>query len=78
MTIFVIVAFVVLATTHVFNPWPKVWAWVTASSPIADGSSQWQVKLSGSPSGVTIANDAVIVEYRTRVESYGLGAGVKL
>jgi hypothetical protein len=27
---------------------------------------------------VTIANDAVIVEYRTRVESYGLGAGVKL
>jgi hypothetical protein len=27
---------------------------------------------------VTIVSDAVIVEYRTRVESYGLGAGVKL
>lgn len=78
VAIFVIVAFVVLATTHVFNPWPKVWAWVTSSKPIADGSSQWQAKLSGSPAGVTIANDEVIIGYRTRVESYSLGAGLKL
>ncbi len=78
VAILAVVALVVLAITGVFNPWPRVWAWVTTSAPIAEGSSQWQVKLSGSPSGVTIAGDAVIVEYRTRVESYGLGAGVKL
>jgi outer membrane protein assembly factor BamB len=78
LAIFAIVTFVVLALTNVFNPWPKVWGWVTASGPIAEGSSQWQVKLSGSPESAVIAGDAVIVEYRTRVESYGLGAGVKL
>ena len=76
--IFAVVTFVVLALTDVFNPWPKVWAWVTASGPVAQGSQQWQIKLSGSPESVTIAGDAVVVEYRTRVESYGLGAGVKL
>jgi len=69
---------ILLATSGVFNPWPRVWSWVTTSGPIAEGSSQWQVKLSGSPESVTLTGDAVIVEYRTRVESYGLGAGVKL
>jgi outer membrane protein assembly factor BamB len=78
VAILAVVGIVVLATTHVFNPWPQVWSWVTASSPVAEGVSQWQVKLSGSPSGITIANDTVIVEYRTRVESYGIGAGIKL
>ncbi|GLY96998.1 hypothetical protein [Actinoplanes sp. NBRC 103695] len=78
MAIFIVVGLVVLALTNVFNPWPKVWSWVTAAGPIADGASQWQIKLSGSPASVTIAGDAAIIEYRTRVESYGLGAGVKL
>jgi hypothetical protein len=76
--IFAGVVLIILATTGVFNPWPRVWAWVTASGPIAEGAAQWQVKLSGSPESVAVANDAVIVEYATRVESYGLGAGVQL
>ncbi|MEV6629945.1 hypothetical protein AB0M54_04235 [Actinoplanes sp. NPDC051470] len=78
IAIFIVVGLVVLALTRVFNPWPQVWDWVTAAGPVAEGSSSWQVKLSGSPAGVTIAGDAAIVEYRTRVEAYGLGAGVKL
>jgi outer membrane protein assembly factor BamB len=73
-----VVALVVLAITGVFNPWPRVWAWVTASAPIAEGVAQWQTTLSGTPDNVTIAEDAVIVGYRTRVEAYGLGAGVQL
>ncbi|MCA2213602.1 PQQ-like beta-propeller repeat protein [Jidongwangia harbinensis] len=76
--ILAVVALVLLATTGVFNPWPKVWSWVTTSGPIAEGASQWQINLGGSPASVALAGDAVIVEYRTRVESYGVGAGVKL
>ena len=78
MAIFAVVTLVVLALTDVFNPWPKVWDWVTTAGPIAEGTSRWQVKLSGSPESVALAGDAAIVEYRTRVESYGLAAGVKL
>jgi outer membrane protein assembly factor BamB len=74
----VIVLLVVLATTHVFNPWPKLWTWFNTSGPIAEGASQWQQTIGGSPQNVTIVNDAIIVEYRTSVEAYGLGAGVKL
>jgi outer membrane protein assembly factor BamB len=74
----VIVLLVVLATTHVFNPWPKLWTWFNTSSPIVDSGSQWQQSIGGSPQNVTIVNDAIIVEYRTSVEAYGLGAGVKL
>jgi hypothetical protein len=69
---------IVLATTGVWNPFPKLWNWVNTSAPIAEGSSQWQLAIGGTPESVTIADDAVIVEYRTRVESYGLDAGVKL
>ena len=78
MAILTVVALVVLALTNVFNPWPKVWGWVTASGPVAEGVSQWQTKISGTPESISVANDTVIVEYRTRVESYGLGAGIKL
>ncbi|MFF5295506.1 hypothetical protein [Paractinoplanes globisporus] len=73
-----IVLIVVLATTHVWNPWPQVWAWINTSEPIAAGVSQWQTTIGGSPQNVTIAGDSVIVEYRTSVEAYGLGAGIKL
>lgn len=76
--ILAVVALVLLATTGVFNPWPKVWAWISTSAPIAEGASQWQVSVGGTPETVAIANDAVIVASRTRVEAYGLGAGVKL
>ncbi|MCU7727234.1 PQQ-like beta-propeller repeat protein [Actinoplanes sp. KI2] len=73
-----IVLVVVLATSNVWNPWPQVWAWINTSEPIAAGVAQWQTRIGGSPQDVTIAGDAVIVEYRTSVEAYGLGAGVKL
>jgi hypothetical protein len=69
---------VVLATTGIFNPFPKLWSWVNTSPPIAPGTAQWQQQLSGSPQSVMFANDTAIVEYRTSVESYGLGAGFKL
>ncbi|HEY0002044.1 MAG TPA: hypothetical protein VGB74_16455 [Actinoplanes sp.] len=69
---------IVLATTGAWNPWPKVWAWVDTSEPIADGAARWQQTIGGSPRSVALAGDAVIVEYRTSIEAYGLTAGVKL
>jgi outer membrane protein assembly factor BamB len=72
------VALIVLATTGVWNPFPKLWNWVNTTAPIAAGAAQWQQRLGGTPQSVTIAGSAVIVEYRTSVEAYGLGAAVKL
>jgi hypothetical protein len=72
------VVVIILATTGVWNPFPKLWSWINTSDPIAAGVSQWQLSLGGSPQTVTIADGAVIVEYRTSVEAYGVGAGVKL
>jgi outer membrane protein assembly factor BamB len=72
------VVVIVLATTGVWNPFPKVWNWLNTSDPIAAGAAQWQQRIGGSPQSVTIANDAVIVEYRTSIEAYGLGAAVML
>ena len=72
------VVVIVLATTNTWNPFPRLWNWVNTSAPIAAGAAQWQQRIGGSPQSVTIADDAVIVEYRTSVEAYGLGAGVKL
>jgi outer membrane protein assembly factor BamB len=74
----VVIILIVLATTHTWNPWPKFWNWFNTSSPIAAGASQWQQQIGGSPQKVQIASDAVVVSYRTSVEAYGLGAGVKL
>jgi outer membrane protein assembly factor BamB len=74
----VIVVVIVLATTGTWNPWPQVWAWVNTSEPIAGGAARWQQQIGGSPQSVSIVNEAVIVEYRTSVEAYGLTAGVKL
>ncbi|MET0424403.1 MAG: hypothetical protein ABW046_11030 [Actinoplanes sp.] len=73
-----VVVVVVLATTGVWNPWPNLWNWVNTSEPIAGGSARWQQRIGGTPQSVTIAAEAVIVEYRTAVEAYGLTAGVKL
>jgi outer membrane protein assembly factor BamB len=71
------VAVTVLATTRVWNPWPQVWSWITTSGPVAPGTT-WQQTLGGTPQSVAIAGEAVIVEYRTSVEAYGLTAAVKL
>jgi outer membrane protein assembly factor BamB len=68
----------VLAATGVWNPFPRLWTWVNASEPIAGGAAQWQQRIGGTPQNVGIAGTAVIVAYRTSVEAYGLGAGVKL
>ena len=73
-----VVLAVVLATTGVWNPWPRVWSWVNTSEPIAGDAARWQTSIGGSPQSVAVAGDAVIVEYRTSVEAYGLTAGVKL
>jgi outer membrane protein assembly factor BamB len=72
------VVVIVLATTGVWNPFPRIWNWMNTSDPIAAGAAQWQQRIGGSPQSVTIANDAVIVAYRTSVEAYGLGAAVRL
>ncbi|MBU2663211.1 hypothetical protein KOI35_06785 [Actinoplanes bogorensis] len=73
-----IVIVVVLATTGVWNPWPKVWSWVNTSKPIAGDQARWQARIGGSPQSVSIVGDAVVVEYRTSIEAYGLTAGVQL
>ncbi|MGX6603660.1 hypothetical protein ACWKSP_16170 [Micromonosporaceae bacterium Da 78-11] len=73
-----VVAVVVLATTGVWNPFPRLWAWVNTSEPIAGGTARWQQQIGGTPQSVAIVGDSVIVEYRTSVEAYGLTAGVKL
>jgi outer membrane protein assembly factor BamB len=78
VTVFVAVALIVLATTGVWNPFPRLWNWVDTSSPLAPGASQWQQRLGGSPQDITVAGSTVVVSYRTSVEAYGLGAGVKL
>ena len=72
------VVLIILATTGVWNPFPKLWSWINTSDPIAAGAAQWQVTLGGSPQSITLAGGAAIVEYRTSVEAYGIGAGVKL
>jgi hypothetical protein len=77
-TLAAVVVVVVLATTGVWNPFPKLWAWVNTSEPIASGAARWQQSIGGSPQSVSIAGDAVIVEYRTSIDAYGLTAGVKL
>ena len=73
-----LVVFLVLNTTGVWNPWPTVWSWINTSSPIGPGVARWQQTVGGSPQSVTIADDTVIVEYRTSVDAYGLTAGLKL
>lgn len=76
--LFVGVVVIILSTTGVWNPFPKLWSWINTTDPIAAGVAQWQLSLGGGPQSVTIAGGAVIVEYRTSVEAYGVGAGVKL
>jgi outer membrane protein assembly factor BamB len=76
--VFAGVVLLVLTLTGTWNPFPRLWNWVNTSSPIAPGVAQWQQRIGGSPQSIAIAGDAVIVEYRTSVEAYGLGAAVKL
>lgn len=73
-----VVVVIVLATTGVWNPFPKIWSWINQSDPIAEGVASWQTAIGGSPRSVTISGGAVVVEYRTSVEAYGITAGVKL
>ncbi|GGQ43140.1 PQQ-binding-like beta-propeller repeat protein [Couchioplanes azureus] len=73
-----LVVVIVLATTGVWNPFPRLWSWITRSDPIAEGVASWQTAIGGSPQSVTITGGTAVVEYRTSVEAYGLTAGVRL
>ncbi|AGZ46482.1 PQQ-binding-like beta-propeller repeat protein [Actinoplanes friuliensis] len=73
-----VVVVIVLATTGVWNPFPQIWSWINQSDPIAEGVATWQTAIGGSPKSVTISGGAIVVEYRTSVEAYGITAGVKL
>ncbi|MFF0375324.1 PQQ-binding-like beta-propeller repeat protein [Actinoplanes missouriensis] len=67
----------VLASTGVWNPFPQVWEWVNRSEPVAAGA-RWQQRIGGTPQSIAVVGDAVIVEYRTSVEAFGLTAAVPL
>ena len=73
-----VVVIIVLATTGVWNPFPRIWSWINQSDPIAEGVAGWQTAIGGSPRSVTITGGAVVVEYRTSIEAYGITAGVRL
>jgi outer membrane protein assembly factor BamB len=73
-----VIALVTLALTGVWNPWPGVWAWIIRTDPIAGASATWQQKLGGAAKTVTITGGAVVVEYRTKIEAFGVTAGVQL
>ena len=76
--VFAGVVLIILSTTGVWNPFPRLWSWISAAAPIAPGNAQWQQTLGGTPQSVTIADSAVIVSYRTSVDAFGLGGGYKL
>jgi hypothetical protein len=73
-----VVVVIVLATTGVWNPFPRIWSWINQSDPIAEGVASWQTSIGGSPRSVTISGGAIVVGYRTSVEAYGITAGVRL
>jgi hypothetical protein len=73
-----VVALVTLALTNVWNPWPGLWAWINRTEPIAPGVAAWEQRLGGAAQTVTVAGNAVVVEYRTRIEAFGTAAGVQL
>lgn len=73
-----VVVVVVLAATGVWNPFPGIWAWVNQSRPLAGSAATWQQKLGGAAKTVTVTGGSVIVEYRTRIEAFGVTAGVQL
>ncbi|KUL27609.1 PQQ-binding-like beta-propeller repeat protein [Actinoplanes awajinensis] len=77
LTLVAAITVTVLASTGVWNPFPQVWDWISTSGPVAPGT-QWQQRLGGTPQSVSVAGDAVVVEYRTSVEAYNLTTAVKL
>ncbi|MFI5493277.1 hypothetical protein [Actinoplanes sp. NPDC051859] len=73
-----VVTLIVLATTGVWNPFPRLWTWITQTDPIAADAASWQTAIGGSPQTVTITGGTVVIEYRTSIEAYGLTGGVPL
>jgi outer membrane protein assembly factor BamB len=69
---------VILATTGAWNPWPGLWNYINSSEPLSTTSAAWQQRLGGAAQSVTITGEAVVVEYRTSVEAFGVQAGVQL
>ncbi|GIE90448.1 PQQ-binding-like beta-propeller repeat protein [Actinoplanes regularis] len=77
ITLVAAVTVTVLASTGVWNPFPKLWEWVNTSGPVAPGT-RWQQRLGGTPQSVSVIGESVIVEYRTSVEAYNLTTAVKV
>ncbi|MGI5213017.1 PQQ-binding-like beta-propeller repeat protein [Plantactinospora sp. CA-290183] len=73
-----LVVVVVLALTNVWNPFPSIWDRINRSQPLSDPDVVWQQRVGGSPKSVTIAGNAVVLEYRTRVEARSLATGIRL
>ncbi|MFY1674794.1 PQQ-binding-like beta-propeller repeat protein [Plantactinospora sp. WMMB334] len=73
-----LIAVIVLAATNVWNPFPGVWDWVNRDEPISDPDVVWQQRIGGTPQSVTIAGNAVVIRYRTRVEARSLTTGLRL
>ncbi len=77
VTLVAAVTVTVLASTGVWNPFPKLWEWVSTSGPVAPGT-RWQQRLGGTPQSISVVGESVVVEYRTSVEAYNLTTAVKM
>lgn len=75
---FALIIVVVLVATGLWNPFPGLWDWANKSKSLSRPDATWQQRLGGTPQSVTIAGDAVIIEYRTTVEARSLSTGVQL
>ncbi len=64
----VAIAMTLLISTNVWNPFPGLWDWFSASRPLADPALQWQDRLGGVPKTVTLLDRFVVVEQRETVE----------
>ena len=73
-----LITVVILASTGVWNPFPRMWDWVARSQSLSEPDVVWQQRVGGTPKSVTIAGDTVIVEQRTRVEARSLATGTQL
>nr|WP_232533888.1 PQQ-binding-like beta-propeller repeat protein [Plantactinospora sp. KBS50] len=75
---FALVVIVVLAITGVWNPFPQIWDWASSGRSLSDPAPAWQEQVGGTPTGVTVAGDTLVVRERTVVEARSLVTGVQL
>lgn len=63
-----IAALVLMVSTGVWNPFPDLWTWINTSSPLSEPEADWQERLGGVPTTVTLLEDHVVIEHRRSVE----------